>query len=142
MKKKSRHTAKYISNMMFALSKEEHKLLIDPIHEKLKLMKEGKCNQSAWFDVYLRIKFALILADKYYTEETVDSFIPAITACSIIEQRASKTNHKEWTVTDDELIELEAAVQAADDIQYQNTRRDVYIAFKQAKNWMEKKYIR
>ena len=96
--------------------------LIIPPRNALKAFKEGKADRTDWFNISFRLRMGTYLAEKIYTEETLVGMKLAFDACLSIHTRFMTENVVK--ATPEELIELEAGLDAIDIMQTENLRRD------------------
>ena len=134
MKPKKKY--KSYTPVTIAISKEKMAELVIPPRNSLTAFKEKRADRTDWCNVTFRIKVGLSLAEKIYTEDTVKGMKEALDACESIRNRFMSINTV--TATVEELIELEAGLDAVDAMQEENIRRHLLDAYLAAREYINK----
>ena len=126
----------------FALSKEELKELSDMGWNPLKKFKQGCATKQDWFELTLRIKFAVELSKDYYelitTMELQESHAVMLQAL----HRAVTMGTGVWSLTPDELEMASAALEAVDAMQTQVPRRIMAPLLRSCVVQMRQQYVK
>ena len=97
-----------------------------------KRFQDGIADVNDWYNLSFRVKVGLYLADKFYTEEAVIGLTLAAKMCNNIGARW--LSDKVVTATNEELVDIEAALDAVDQIDGENIRRYILEAMYSARD--------
>ena len=134
-------TPKVNSTVMFKFTEQEHTKINGPFRHSFQLLKEGKGNQTDWFNVTFRIKCAYLISLEWYEDLTVHELKNVLEKCEAIEKRSEATQHTVWQATPEELDYIEAGLDAVEEMQRTIQRKFFYSTCVKADCELREKYV-
>lgn len=121
--------SKYVgkSPIVLGIPKAHVDIIASVPRASFKRFKEGIADMDDWFNLSFRIKVGQYLAEKIYTEVAVDAFNLAFGHCKEIGERWLVD--KVVTATELELYDIEAGLDAVDQMHGENIRRHLLDAY-------------
>ena len=126
----------------FKLSKEELKELSNMGWLPFKKFEQGIGTKQEWFEMTLRIKFALELSKDHYELVTTLELEQSHKACLAIMERAVVEGTGIWSMTEQEAVLISAALEAVDEMQTQVPRRIMAPILRRCVVEMRRKYVK
>ena len=108
---------------VFSLGKEELKELSEMGWVPFRKFQQGTATKQDWFEMTLRVKFALELSKDQYELLTTLQLQQSFDACLAILDRAVVKGTGIWSMTPEEAELISAALEAVDQMQTQIPRR-------------------
>lgn len=131
---------KAVSNPLFKLTKKELDCIKNPILISVDRMKKGTFNPTDWYNVMFYLTVGNFVIDNLFTEDTIEAFKTTPQACSEIEERSKLTEYKYWEILPGEMDEIEAGVDAVNELHDTCLRVDVLKGHRFARDQLIKKY--
>jgi hypothetical protein len=131
-----------VSNPLFKLTKSEAMDVNRPILNSLKRMVDGISNGTDWYNIMFFLMVGDYLVKNFYTQETIDEFSAVYKVCESIEEKSKLTEYKNWVVSVEVQHDLTTGIETVILLQEQTLRLDVLKAHRNAKEQIQKKYIK
>ncbi len=131
-----------VSNPLFKLTKSEAADVNRPILESLDRNVKGVSNGTDWFNIMFFLLVGEYLVKNFYTQETINEFMAVCKVCEDIEVRSKLTDYKDWSTTVEEQHDLTTGIETVIVLQEQMLRLEVLKAHRNAKEQMQRKYIK
>jgi len=121
--------SKYVNKtpITIAVPKQHLDMIASVPRASFKRFKEGIADIDDWFNLSFRIKVGHYLAEKIYEQEAVDAFNIAFDHCKEIGERW--LTNAVVTATEEELSDVEAGLDAVDEMHGENIRRHLLDAY-------------
>lgn len=126
----------------FMLSKEELKELSDMGWLPFKKFEQGIGTKQEWFEMTLRIKFALELSKDHYELITTMELLECHAVMLRVVHRAVTLGTGVWSLTPEELELAKIALEAVDIMQTQVPRRVMAPVMRACVEEMRQKYVK
>ena len=107
--------------------------------ECLQRFKNKTPSGTDWYNLTFRIRICLDLARLYYVEDTIKEVQEVYDTCIAIKDNFKVT--KLWQATEEQIAMLENGLDAMDQMQDENTRRNMLEPFKRSKIYVDKLVI-
>lgn len=133
---------KRVSSVMIKLTEKEHLELSAQGWRSLEKFEKGLGNQTDWFNVAFRLRFALELATIYYEQVTALGFKIAYDNCINVYTRTINNTPSVWSMTETELEQIKEALEALDIVQRQMLRKDMAQIMRKAVMYMRSNYVK
>ena len=127
---------------VFTLSKEELKELSEMGWVPFRKFQQGTATKQDWFEMTLRVKFALELSKDHYELVTTLELEQSHKACLAIMERAVVEGTGIWSMTEQEAALISAALEAVDEMQTQVPRRIMAPILRRCVVEMRRKYVK
>ncbi len=102
----------------------------------LESFKESRGSSTDWYNLTFRIKIALDLAKRYYTDEASEALVDVFEDCLNLYRNFKSTS--KWSITEEQYDSILMGLDAMDQIQDETTRRDQLEVFKSSDLYVKK----
>lgn len=109
--------------ILMKLPKAQQEAIKRPPRISLNRFKQGIADATDWYNIGFRICVGLQLAKSDYVQETVDGVEGVYTLWKSVFERAKAPVAPNWIITENEVLEVEEALDAVDAMQDDTLRR-------------------
>ena len=122
--------------IVFSVTTEEANRISSIARESLKAIREGRGNINNALDVMFRVKIGAVLAEEIYDKETLEQYLPTVDSVLLVLIHWVK--HRDIVATEQQLLDMEDALDAVDQMHTENTRRILLDAYKKSREYIYK----